>query len=125
GQRRTPTPPRPTHKHPGKPPNTSDPPPPPPPPPARARHPAEGNPADDGAEQRRGDERSRLRLRQSEVGRDRAQHEAEDEQIKTVSRIADRRAQDRVAARAPRLGIRRAAVQLWRESADGHRLCPC
>jgi hypothetical protein len=58
---------------------------------------AEQDAAHDGAHQRPGHERSSLRRREVQLGRNRAQHEAEDEQVEAVHRVADRRGGQRLA----------------------------
>ena len=54
---------------------------------------AEDDAADHGADQCRGDQRGALRRAKSKIGGNQTQHEAEDQKIEAVHRIAERRAQ--------------------------------
>jgi hypothetical protein len=57
---------------------------------------AKEDPAGDRPDQRGGNERSALRRAEAEIRRNHPQHEAEDQQIKAIHRIAERRADQRL-----------------------------
>jgi len=58
---------------------------------------AEADAAGDRAEQRPGREGRRLGLGQAEIGADRSEHEAEDQEVESVHGIAGRRGDERLA----------------------------